>query len=99
MMARSLTRVLVERERLRGRIEGQRREVARYGEGLARPAAIIDRVIQAGRFLRAHPLVVAAAGVAVFALRGRTMLGLATRGFAVWRLARRARALLRSAGY
>ena len=99
MMQRSLTRVLIERERLRGRIEGQRREVARYGEALARPASIVDRVIQGGRFLRAHPLVVVAAGAAVFALRGRAMLGLATRGFAVWRLARRAQALLRSAGY
>jgi hypothetical protein len=98
-MERLLTQVLVERERLRGRIEAQRRDVVRYGQALARPASIIDRVMQAGRFLRAHPLLVAAAGAAVFALRGRTMLGLATRGFALWRLARRAQALLRSAGY
>jgi hypothetical protein len=99
MMERSLTRVLVQRERLRSRIEGQRQDVARYGQGLAAPAAIADRVVEAGRFVRAHPVVVLAAGIAIFVLRGRTMLGLATRGFAVWRLARRAQAFLRYSGY
>jgi hypothetical protein len=98
-MERLLTQVLVERERLRGRIEAQRRDVVRYGQALARPASIIDRVVQAGRFVRTHPLVAVAAGAAVFALRGRTLLGLATRGFAIWRLARRTQAFLRSAGY
>jgi hypothetical protein len=98
-MDRLLTQVLVERERLRGRIEAQRREVARYGQALARPASMADRIVQAGRIVRTHPLVVVAAGAAVLVLRGRTMLALAARGFAVWRLARRAQALLRSAGY
>jgi hypothetical protein len=99
MMESALIRVLVERERLRGRIEGQRRDVARYGHGLAKTAAIADRVVEAGRFVRTHPLLVLTAAVPIFVLRGRTMLGLAARGFAVWRLARRAQALLRHAGY
>ena len=99
MMERSLSRVLVQRERLRRRIEGQRQDVARYGQGLAGPAANADRVVAAGRCVRAHPVILLAAGIAMFVLRGRTMLGLATRGFAVWRLARRAQALLRHSGY
>ncbi|MCC7079784.1 MAG: hypothetical protein IT530_03865 [Burkholderiales bacterium] len=99
MMQTSLTRVLVERERLRGRIEGQRHDLARYARSVEKPAALIDRVLQAGRFLYAHPAVTLAAGAAVLVLRGRTLLGWATRGFAFWRLVRRVRTLLRYAGY
>jgi len=98
MTEHSLTRLLVQRERLRTRIDGQRQALAHYGCGLVSPAAIADRVVQAGRFVRTHPAVMLPAGIALIVLRGRTMLGLATRGFAVWRLARRAQALLRSAG-
>jgi hypothetical protein len=99
MMQRALTRVLVERERLCGRLNGQRSDVARYAHGLQRPAAVVDRVVHAARIVRAHPGVVLAAGATFLVVRGRSMLGLATRGFALWRLARRAQALLRHVGY
>lgn len=99
MIGSSLTRVLVERERLRARAESQRTDLARYTAGLGKPIALVDGLIQGGRFVRSHPAIVLA-GVAAFGiLRGRRLLGLVTRGFAVWRLVRRARVLLRAFGY
>lgn len=99
MMQRALTRVLVERERLRARVHAHRGDVAHYSHALQGPAATVDRVMHAGRFVRSHPALVLAAGVAFVAVRGRSMLGLATRGLALWRLARRAQMLLRHVGY
>lgn len=99
MMPQSLSRVLLEREGLRGRIAAQRGDVRRYASGLAGPAAVVDGARASVRFLRAHPhIVVAGLGMA-FVLRARTMLGLVTRALGIWRLARRARLLLRSLGY
>ena len=99
MMHDSLTRVLVERERLRTRIEVQRADTERYLKGLAVPMALIDRVRLAARFVRAHPAVLAAAMGSVFALRARSMLSLFARGVGLWRLGVRARQLLRRFGY
>ena len=99
MIGRPLNRVLAERERLRARIDSQRYDVERHLAGLEGPARLIDRVRQAGRFVRSHPgLAVAAAG-GIFALRSRAVLGLIARGAALWRLARGARALLRYVGH
>jgi len=106
MMPQSLSRVLLEREGLRGRIAAQRGDVRRYASGLAGPAAVVDgarasvRFLRAHlRFLRAHPHVVVAGLGMAFVLRARTMLRLVTRALGIWRLARRARLLLRSLGY
>jgi hypothetical protein len=98
MIARPLNRVRAERERLRARIDSQRYDVERHFGGLEAPARFIDRVRQAGRFVRSHPGVVAAAAAGVFALRSRTILGLVARGAGLWRLARGAQALLRHVG-
>ena len=95
MIAGRLNRILTQRERLRARIQSQRQDVERYAGGLEAPARLIDRVRQAGRFLRSHPGLVAAAAAGMFALRSRTMLGLVARGAGLWRLARGAQALLR----
>ena len=95
MSRQSLNRVLVGRERLRARIDAQRRDVDRYLAGLEGAAAFVDRVRQAGRFIRSHPGLVAAATAGAFALRTRSMLGLAVRTAGLWRLARRAQSLLR----
>lgn len=99
MSGQSLTRVLVERERLRARIDTQRHDIDRYVAGLEGPAAVIDRLRQAGRFVRSHPRVMAAAVAGAFVLRTRSMLGLAVRAAGVWRLARRAQTLLRHIVY
>jgi hypothetical protein len=95
MMAQSLTRILLERERLCSRIAVQRGDVSRYVSGLAGPAAVIDGVRGAGRYVRRHPQILVAGVAAAFILRARTMFGLTARVFAIWRLARRAHALLR----
>ena len=95
----SLSRVLVERERLRARIEGQRAELGRHVDGLAVPFALIDRIGEAARFVRAHPGVIVAGFGAALALRARSVLGLLARVAGLWRLGVRARQLLRYAGY
>jgi hypothetical protein len=41
----------------------------------------------------------AAAGGVAMLLRGRALLGLGVRAYGIWRLAQRARVLLRHAGY
>lgn len=99
MIGPPLNRVLAERERLRARIHSQRYDVDRYLAGLEGPARFIDRVRQAGRFVRSHPGLVAAAAAGIFALRSRTILGLVARGAGLWRLARGAQALLRYVGH
>ena len=98
MTARSLTEVLVRRERLRAGIEDQRRQVTRYTAGLARPIAWLDRIAAAGRCVRSHPMLALAAVAAAAVLRGRALLRLSVRGFALWRLAQRAQSLLRYVG-
>ncbi len=94
MMPQSLTQVLLERERLCARIAAQRGDVRRYASGLAGPAAVVDGVCGAVRYVRAHPQVLVAGLAVAFVLRARTMVGLAVRVLGIWRLARRAQALL-----
>ncbi|MCC6531005.1 MAG: hypothetical protein IT531_00515 [Burkholderiales bacterium] len=97
-MTDALTKALVERERLLAQIAAQRSGIASAFAGLSRPAAIVDRVLDAGRFLRAHPAALGALVAAVFALRGRAMFGLAVRGLSLWRVVRRLRTLARLIG-
>jgi hypothetical protein len=99
MNASRLTDVLLARERLLARIGNQRTEVAYYGTGLEKPLRLVDNMREVGRFLRAHPAVLAAAGGVAILLRGRALLGLGVRAYGIWRLAQRARVLLRHAGY
>ena len=94
-----LTRVLIERERLRARVDRQRRDVDRYVAGLAGPAAIVDRVLLCGRFVRRHPGALLSVVAMGFALRARSAAGLLARGLGLWRLARRAQVWLRYVGY
>lgn len=93
-MAGSLSEVLVKRERLLASIAAQREGVRHAVGGLAGPIALIDRVAQAGRFLRAHPFAVGAAVAVLVAMRTRSLVGLLARGFGAWRLLRRIQSLL-----
>lgn len=99
MKASRLTEVLLARGRLLARSDAERLALAGHGAGLAPPLRLVDRALDAGRFLRAHPAVVIAAGALVVLLRGRTMLGLGVRAFGLWRLMQRARVMLGHAGY
>lgn len=94
-MSRTLTDILVERERLVARCAQQRIVFASASRGLARPAATVDQALMAGRWLLRHPVAVAVVAVSLVVLRGRSVLGLAARGLAVWRLLSRVLALAR----
>lgn len=93
-MSDALTEVLLRRERLLARVARQRENVALAFEGLAGPIALIDRLIRAGRVLRAHPVAVVALLAGVFVLRARTVVGMIGRGIGIWRLFTRVRALI-----
>ena len=99
MMHGSLTRVLVERERLCARVAAQRTDVGRHIGGLGVPIGMIDRSCAAARFVRAHPSVIVAGFGAALALRARSVLGLVARAAGLWRLGVRVRQLLRYVGY
>lgn len=94
-MSRTLTDVLVERERLLARCGQQRVAVADAFRGLAAPAAVVDRVVCGGRYLARHPIAVAVIVAAAMVMRGRSLVGIAARGIGLWRLAQRFRALAR----
>jgi hypothetical protein len=98
-MDRSLTRVLVERERLLARTDQQRLAIANACSGLGKPAALIDSALGCGRFVRGHPAALAAIVGSIIVLRARSILGIVTRGIGMWRLLRRLRSTLRLLGY
>ena len=54
-MDQALMNALLERQRLLARIEQQRLGIESSFAGLARPASLIDRAGDIGRFLRSHP--------------------------------------------
>lgn len=93
-MNRTLTHVLVERERLLASCAQQRDAVATSCRALAGPAAVLDRVVSGGRYLVGHPIAVAGTIGILVALRGRSLLNLAMRGIGLWRVVRRVRSLM-----
>ena len=97
-MDRVLTKVLVERERLLARCALERNAIAGAYRNLSAPAAVIDRVVEAGRFLRAHPLAIGGLVAGVVVLRARSVLGLAARSVGIWRMLRRLRTAARMLG-
>ncbi len=74
------------KERLIARAALQRAAIAGTFREWRVPISVADQALSVARFFRAHPVLLAAAVTAVAALRGRTLIGLAGRGLAVWRL-------------
>jgi hypothetical protein len=74
------------KERLIARCAAQRGAIAEAFRDLEGPVKVVERALVVTRFLRAHPVVVAlvVAGLVVF--RRRSVLGVLTRGLAVWRM-------------
>ena len=93
-MSDVLTETLLRRERILARVAQQRAGIESAFAGLKGPIEGIDRVLGAGRVLRAHPAVVTVLVAAIVVLRARTFLGLATRAYGIWHVLRRARAVL-----
>jgi hypothetical protein len=97
-MERVLTKVLVERERIFAQIERERSAITVTYGNLVVPAAALDRLLEAVRFLRTHPLAVGSLVAAFYVLRTRSVVGLAARGMGLWRLLRRLRSLAHMIG-
>ena len=73
------------KERLIARAEAQRLALGAAFRDLQRPIGVVDRALAATRFLRAHPVLVAAIVAALVVFRRRSVMGLAARGLAAWR--------------
>jgi hypothetical protein len=95
VMSRTLTDVLVERERLLARCGRERDAVAGVFQSLTKPAAVFDGVAGVGRFLARYPVVAAGIAAALAVSRGRSIVKLAIRGAGLWRIALRARDFMR----
>lgn len=89
--SRGLGEVLARRRELTERCAVQRDELALHAQGLRPALATGDKVVAWGR---AHPVLLAGAGVALIVLWPRPILALATRAFAVWQGMGAARRLL-----
>lgn len=74
------------KERLIARAAAQRAAIAGTFREWRTPIVVADRALAVARFFRSHPVLLAAAVAAAVALRGRTLVGLAGRGFAAWRV-------------
>jgi hypothetical protein len=93
-MSRTLTDVLVERERLLARCNREREAVAIAYQSLTTPAVGLDRVVAAGRFIVRHPVAAAAITAMLAVLRGRSLFKLAVRGIGLWQFVLRARSFI-----
>ncbi len=89
MFAQQQIALALRKERLTVLADQQRGEVALLGERLKKPCALADKVMDAGRYVKAHPWM---AGVAVGAtvLMGRRhlfrMAGFAWSAWRAWRV-------------
>jgi hypothetical protein len=81
-----LIEVARHKERLIARAEVQREAIAAGFRGLEAPASVIDRGLEVVRFLKAHPVVVAAGVAVIVALRRRSIMSIASTGLAAWRV-------------
>ncbi len=81
-----LIEIARRKERLIARAELQRAAIAVSVQQLQGPIAVVDRGLKIARFLREHPLLVAVVIGVATVFRGRSLLSLAGRGLAAWRL-------------
>jgi YqjK-like protein len=86
-----LVEIRLRRQQLSARAAAQRTAVAVTFEQLSAPLGVVDRVVVAARFVRAHPVLFGVGVAAVVAmLRGSVVRMLPTvgRGLAAWRILR-----------
>lgn len=94
----SLEEVLRHRQQLIERAEAQRERIGEALAALRAEASWIDRGLEAGAYLRSHPLAAVAGALVVFLVLRRPLLGggllaIARRGFLAWRIANAVRSL------
>jgi hypothetical protein len=81
-----LIEIARRKERLIARCAAQRGAIAGVFYDLRQPLAVVERAMDVTRFLRAHPIAVAAVVAGLIVFRRRSLLGLLTRGLAAWRM-------------
>lgn len=81
-----LVEIARRKERLIARAESQRAAIAANFRQLQGPIGVVDRGLEIVRFLRRHPLLVAAVIAAVVAFRRRGLDSVASRALSVWRI-------------
>lgn len=81
-----LMEIAMRKERLRRRAESQRAALDTEFGKLGGPAAIVDRGLEVARFLREHPVLVAAGAAGLLAIRRRGVLSLAGSLLSAWRI-------------
>jgi len=81
-----LVEIARRKERLIARAESQRAAIAANFRQLQGPIGVVDRGLKIVRFLRRHPLLVAAIIAAVVAFRRRGLASVASRALSVWRI-------------
>jgi hypothetical protein len=74
------------KERLIATAAAQRAGLAAAFRQLHGPIAAIDRAAGAARFLRSHPVLVAAIVAVLVVYRRRGVIGIASRAIAAWRM-------------
>lgn len=82
-MKKRLADLACRRCELLGKIETQRMEVANISMHWEKPLALVDTGLNAMRFIRSHPALVAGGVAAFLALRRKGIVGLTQE---VWRL-------------
>jgi len=80
-----MLRIQVRRAHLLARSEAERRDLSARVASWQAPFALADRSIAAARYLRRHPLIVAAAVALLVLLKPRRAIVWARRGFFLWR--------------
>jgi len=79
------------REHLQALTARQRLELGQHVEPLRAPLALVDRGMEAVRYVRRNPLLVAGASTLFFALRKKGSGKWLRRGWLAWQLIRRMR--------
>jgi hypothetical protein len=79
-----MTELMQDRRKLLARITAQRDEIAEIGTLWRIPLVVADQGVDAMRFLRRHPLLVAGV-VSLFVIRRRGLAGLVIGAWRVWK--------------
>ena len=99
MFAGKQTELARRRERLIARAAQQRAGIATAFQRWEKPAGVLDQGITAARFLKSHPLLLAAVVAVAVVLGRRNLLAWAGRGFVAWRTWRSVEAWGRRSGF
>lgn len=85
-MQDQLIEIARRKERLIARAALQREAIGMSFRQLQGPIGVVDRGLEIARFLRGHPLLVAAVVAVVAAFRRRGLVSIAGRALSIWRV-------------